>query len=186
MKRLPALLLVVLTTAPVAPAAVDAGKHNDDFDTEPGEERRIEIERAKTGESRPAGSDMVEFATVPASDAKLRRPGVREKKRAPIDMTARGKPVQTPGQAKIKTGRSAPEKLQKKYEAPMADRYQLAMTDAARVTTTKTRAQKNDSILRRINRFLFRRNEPPPTTTSAGGPNEPGPGAPEPQESGGS
>jgi hypothetical protein len=57
------------------------------------------------------------------------------------------------------------------------------MTEAGRVKTTTVKARAKGNVLERINRFVFRRNEPAPAIIPAGGENKSVDGAAAPVES---
>ena len=168
---------------PLAGAAVDTTKRNKAFEPKPSKQARIEKEQTELGDARPAADGKVEFVAVPAAEAATRVPVAGERQNAPIDMAARPFPSRQPEPARISTDRAAPAKFDRKVAAPTVARIQDGMSEAGRVKTTKTKARAKPSVLERINRFVFRRNEPAPATTPAGGENKPAEGAAAPAES---
>lgn len=181
-----ACLLALVAIAPTA-AQVDTAKRNEAFEPRPVAQEHVERTSFGAGPSQPAAVSQRESVTVPADDAQIRLPQTRAKKKAPIDMTARSMPVLEAATARISTAQPAPAKFEKKFATPTVARIQDGMTEAGRVKATTVKAKGKDSILDRINRFVFRRNpaEPEPAIEPAGGADPPVAGAAVPAESSG-
>lgn len=170
MRFLSALLIAAFATS-LALGDVDAGKRNEDFAPKASEQPRVEKERTEVGDSQPARDGTVQFITVPASDARASKPRLVEKQRASVSTTAVTVPARKPGSAAISTSQKPSQRFDKKYDTTTVARIQESMGEANRVTSEKTKAAAKPSVIERINRFVFRKNEPPPSTAPAGGGN---------------
>jgi len=179
----PLALLFALGAASVALAAVDVTERHEPFATKPVEQKELEKKRLPLEGVRAPTDETIEFVTVPLTDTKARLPDVRTKETARIDLAPRVVPVQKPDPSRISTSQSAPAKFEKRFQTPAVAQIQGGMNDASRVTMGKVKPEGKRSVLERINRFIFRRNEPAPATTTAGGANEPVEGSPPSGES---
>lgn len=178
--------LLALAFLPLTGAEADATRRSDAFEPKPTPQPQVEKKQIEVGESRPAAEEKMEFVTVPAVDAKARLPAIREKEKAPIEVAARPFPVHHPESAPISTDRAAPGKFDRKFATPAAIRIQDGMAEAGRGKKAAFKTNAKPSVLGRINRFVFRRNEPAPATTPAGGENGPTEGSKPPAGSTGS
>ena len=170
MRILLALLFGVLAP-PFAPGAVDPGERAAEFGPKGSDQPRIDMERAHAGGSHSVRDGEVQFVTVPAAEALSSKAIVVEKQRAPVSTAAQRIVTRKPEAAAISTATRSPAKFERKYEAVAAAQFQEGMGEATRIKATKTKAAAKPSVIERINRFVFRKNEPPPAATQAGGGN---------------
>ena len=171
-RRIP--IAFVLAAALSASAAdVDPQKQNNEFTPKPSQQKRVEKKTADLGKTRPAANEKAGVASLPAAKAKAAQPVVIEKKTVPVAMTPNRVTTEKPGPAQITTNAKPPEKFEKKYQSIVAERFQAGISDAGQIKTAKLKPEKNVAEPVRINRFVYRRNEPTPVATPAGGENKP-------------
>jgi len=167
--RIVLALLIAVAAPPSVFGAVDPGKRNEEFRPKSSDQPRVDKERVEVGASHPVRDGEVQFVTVPAADARAPKLIVLERERAPVSVTGSKVAINKPERAVISTADGPPGKFTARHEAKTVARIQESMSEANRIKAGKTKAAAKPSVIERINRFVFRKNEPAPAATPAGG-----------------
>lgn len=175
--RITALVAAIASTAAVY-AAVDPEQRNEPLASAPSEQPQFPKKRATVAKARNASETAVRPATAPLAEIRAPLAGVRPRKTAPVAMEPRAVPRSKPAPARISTGQPAPAKFSTQLQPPKVARIQDGMNDARNVEKPKVAPGTRRARIDRINRFVFRRNEPEPGVAAAGGGSPPAPAEP--------